>query len=677
MILKEIQLGNVRSYMELQPFRFPEGTSLLYGGVGSGKSSLLYAIEFALFGLGELKGADLLRNGATEGFVSLTFQEDGTDYVVHRELHRSKGQVSQSSGIIIENGESHSYDSVTEMKLRVLEILKLNEKPETKTSSVIYRYGIFTPQEEIKRIMEASPEGRLETLRRAFRLEKYATARDNARALFNHLGRVEIRVLEEQTKALDEKKAKRDSLVKEIKTNSHMIGQLEKELREINNVLGKLRTNERAGEETLQEIRGCQAQIPLIEEQCDLDARTISELKGELIESEQKRSKLTSELKKLESLPRPTDRSEEELEAELREVEEKQRTLVGQRGATTNTLSTYEMLIDKRVCPTCERPIEDASVYRAKRDKLRQEVTDSTIAGKEMERRKQSLTSLLKGLNEYDAQLEKLPWLQEGIEGQTKDIKKKAGEIQQVEARLSRSQKKLRQMKEIVKPSEKLLKALGETKQQIGIQTDLAQQKNTEKALLGQTNSRLEDDRTQLEGEISKGESALVRIDFYHEIIKYLDQYLIPTIGRIETMVLQKIHEDFNDAFQKCFSTIIGFTEIEAYVDEDFSVVIVQGGYEMPYYRLSGGERTSLALAYRLALNRLIRRLSRIGRGLLILDEPTEGLSYTQVLNLREVFDDLDCNQIVLVSHEPQFLGFSDRVFRVDKVNHASAISPL
>jgi len=203
----------------------------------------------------------------------------------------------------------------------------------------------------------------------------------------------------------------------------------------------------------------------------------------------------------------------------------------------------------------------------------------------------------------------------------------------------------------------------------------LRHNKDTDMALLKQKNKGFEEDKKRLEDEISKGEAALGRICVYREVIKYLEEYFIPTVGRIETIVLQKIHGDFNDNFQKYFSIIIGFTEIEAYIDEDFSVVIMQGGYETPYYRLSGGERTSLALAYRLALNQLIRKLSKLERGLLILDEPTEGLSYAQVLNLREVFDDLDCSQIILVSHEPQFLGFADKVLRVDKVNHISTIS--
>ena len=676
MILKKVQLRNIRSYVELEPFQFPEGSLLFYGGVGSGKSSLLYAIEFALFGLGELKGQDLLRNGATEGEVSLAFEEDGKEYIVHRKLCRRGINVSQAEGAISENGELHSY-SVTEMKLRVLELLKLNEKPQPGTSSVIYRYGIFTPQEEIKRIMEASPESRLETLRRAFRLEKYVTVRDNAQALSNQLEKVEIKVLEKKAEGLDEKKGQRDPLAKQIEENNNTLVRLRNEFGEIGAALDTLREKKKKLEEDQKKIHEYQAKIPLIKKQYEQDKQLVDRLKEELTKLEQEKSKFIDELKQLQSLPKPTDKSEEQLKAELKQLEEKLKALAAQRGANEKSLQNYEMLIDKRVCPTCERSIEDPSVYREKLEKMRQEVDASFKNEKEMEGEKHSFESLLQDFRQYYGKIQNLPRLQKEIEDKTNDITKKTNEIQQVKSRLSESQKELTQLEELVKANEELLKAFNQTEQEIKEKSDLRSDKKMEIALLEQRNRNLEDNSRRLDGEIGEGEAALSRIGIYREVMKYLEQYFIPTVGRIERTVLQKIHEGFNDAFQKYFSMIIGFTEIEAYIDEDFSLVVRQGGYEMPYRSLSGGERTSLALAYRLALNDLIRKLSKLERGLLILDEPTEGLSYAQVLNLREVFDDLNCDQIILVSHESQFLGFSDKVFRIDKVNHASTISPF
>ena len=62
MKLKKIILNNIRSY-ENQEINFPEGSTLLSGDIGSGKTSILLGIEFALFGTqpGQ-KGSALLRN---------------------------------------------------------------------------------------------------------------------------------------------------------------------------------------------------------------------------------------------------------------------------------------------------------------------------------------------------------------------------------------------------------------------------------------------------------------------------------------------------------------------------------------------------------------------------------------------------------------------------------------
>ena len=49
MFLKSIKLNNIRSY-EHAEINFPSGSVLLAGDIGSGKSSILLAIEFAIFG---------------------------------------------------------------------------------------------------------------------------------------------------------------------------------------------------------------------------------------------------------------------------------------------------------------------------------------------------------------------------------------------------------------------------------------------------------------------------------------------------------------------------------------------------------------------------------------------------------------------------------------------------
>jgi len=102
MFLKSIKLNNIRSY-ENQEINFPLGSVLLAGDIGSGKSSILLAIEFAIFGAkkGELPAYTLLRHGKKEGNVELRMQIDGKDILIKRALKRSNDDIKQESGYVI------------------------------------------------------------------------------------------------------------------------------------------------------------------------------------------------------------------------------------------------------------------------------------------------------------------------------------------------------------------------------------------------------------------------------------------------------------------------------------------------------------------------------------------------------------------------------------------------
>ena len=74
MKLNYIVLENIRSYVN-EKIDFEDGSTLLAGDVGAGKSSVLLAAEFALFGIqrGQLDGGDLLRHGSNKGSVEVCF----------------------------------------------------------------------------------------------------------------------------------------------------------------------------------------------------------------------------------------------------------------------------------------------------------------------------------------------------------------------------------------------------------------------------------------------------------------------------------------------------------------------------------------------------------------------------------------------------------------------------
>ena len=113
MKIKQITLDNIRSY-EHQEVNFAEGSTLLSGDIGSGKTSVLLAIEFALFGLqpGQ-RGSALLRNGQKEGGVKIVFEVDGQEIIIERNLKRGKTISQETCSIVIE-GEKKDL-SVTEI----------------------------------------------------------------------------------------------------------------------------------------------------------------------------------------------------------------------------------------------------------------------------------------------------------------------------------------------------------------------------------------------------------------------------------------------------------------------------------------------------------------------------------------------------------------------------------
>ena len=57
------------------------------------------------------------------------------------------------------------------------------------------------------------------------------------------------------------------------------------------------------------------------------------------------------------------------------------------------------------------------------------------------------------------------------------------------------------------------------------------------------------------------------------------------------------------------------------------------------------------------------------------MDEPTDGFSKEQLAKEREILDELECPQIILVSHERELESFADQIFRVTKTNGISHIS--
>ena len=198
---------------------------------------------------------------------------------------------------------------------------------------------------------------------------------------------------------------------------------------------------------------------------------------------------------------------------------------------------------------------------------------------------------------------------------------------------------------------------------------------------MGSTEMRLESlektkDRLARDiGTAQQYQERYARLGNYH---KWIVDFFIVTLGVIERQVMISIQQKFNEIYQEWFSRMIDDPTKSSRIDEDFTPLVEQDGVLLPTDYFSGGEKTSVALAYRLTLNTLMREETQsLKSNLLILDEPTDGFSRTQLGKIGPIFREIDSQQIILVSHEQELEPFADNTFRVTKEVGMSYVSKV
>ena len=96
---------------------------------------------------------------------------------------------------------------------------------------------------------------------------------------------------------------------------------------------------------------------------------------------------------------------------------------------------------------------------------------------------------------------------------------------------------------------------------------------------------------------------------YLNELKDWMSVDFFDILQKIEQSVFATLHSQFDTLLKKWFSMLVEEPEISIRLNADFSPVVEQAGFDTEYSHLSGGERTAVALAYRLALNQVINSL--------------------------------------------------------------------
>lgn len=173
MKIEVVQLENIRSHIK-STVPFTRGFNCLLGGVGTGKSSVLYAIDFALFG--EPLGRSfeyLLREDADSGKITVQFSQNGRTYRIVRGLKRRGKGISQDlEALKLFEDEKLLASMKTDAVAEQLKAI-------TGLDRELYREIMWVRQEHLKELLDTAPRDRQRRLDELFGLSDYEVAWSN------------------------------------------------------------------------------------------------------------------------------------------------------------------------------------------------------------------------------------------------------------------------------------------------------------------------------------------------------------------------------------------------------------------------------------------------------------------------------------------------------------------
>ncbi len=207
MIPIRLELKNFLAYRSPDPVRF-DGIHLacLTGANGAGKSSLLDAITWALWGQARAKRDDeLVHMGQTDMHVQLDFEQEGTNYrVVRRRSRKGRGTGSLDLFSVVDGQPNTlSEPSIRETQEKINRLLRLDY--DTFTSSA------FLQQGKADAFTTKAPAQRKQILADILGLAQWERYEEAAKEALKTIAG-ELSVIEQRIKDIDEELAKEPRL---------------------------------------------------------------------------------------------------------------------------------------------------------------------------------------------------------------------------------------------------------------------------------------------------------------------------------------------------------------------------------------------------------------------------------------------------------------------------------
>ncbi len=183
-MITKIRLKNWRSHLNSE-LNFAGGTNALFGHMGSGKTSILDSVCFALFGTTpniqsrKIKLDDLIMNKPSlkdMAEVEVSFRIDGMDYSVKRIIEKKKGTTYSE---LRANGKLVEAPSTQRVNELVEKILKVDYE--------LFSKAIYSEQNALDYFLTIPKGQRMKKIDELLMLDKFEKARGNTTFLVNKI----------------------------------------------------------------------------------------------------------------------------------------------------------------------------------------------------------------------------------------------------------------------------------------------------------------------------------------------------------------------------------------------------------------------------------------------------------------------------------------------------------
>ena len=310
--IKSLKVAGFKRLDLPERLEFPDGRLLIHGRNESGKSTVLEAIHYALYGsaLRPTKRAsneDVINYGRSEAVVELEFTIDDNEYMVRRELKKRGANTHILSERRPDGGLSRVTSGARSVNDQILEILHGIDSDALLNSCLV-------EQKELGKLEASLKQERIKAMSSLLNLEAFVDARESLRKDRGELERThsqtELRLQEAKTAAEDydaaeKRKREAETRQRKIEVEQRVVAERLTRLDRLLEALTEMRRHQASIDENSARLEGQEAKRAQIEaslERAEKAEAAIRELEEELPKAEDKRRQSEEKLAVLEEL---------------------------------------------------------------------------------------------------------------------------------------------------------------------------------------------------------------------------------------------------------------------------------------------------------------------------------------------------------------------------------------